>query len=50
MLPAPAIRASILKYGWPNVAAAIFNEYGTVLENFRSDPERTLSASCCCSV
>ena len=50
MLPAPAIRASILKYGWPNVAAAIFNEYETVLENFRSDPERTLSASCCCSV
>ena len=50
MLPAPAIRASILKYGWPNVAAAIFNEYETVLENFRYDPERTLSASCCCSV
>ncbi|MEJ2223274.1 MAG: glycosyltransferase [Desulfobacterales bacterium] len=50
MLPAPAIRASILKYGWPNVAAAIFNEYETVLENFRCDPERTLSASCCCSV
>ena len=50
MLPAPDIRASILKYGWPNVASAIFNEYETVLENFRSEPARTLSASCCCSV
>ncbi len=49
-LSADAIRASVLKYGWPNVAAAIFNEYETVLENFLSEPAGTLSASCCCSV
>jgi D-inositol-3-phosphate glycosyltransferase len=49
LLSADAIRASVLKYGWPNVAAAVFNEYETVLGNFLSEPARTLSASCCCS-
>ncbi len=50
LLSADAIRASVLKYGWPNVAAAVFNEYESVLENFLSEPARTLSASCGASV
>ena len=46
MLPAHAIRASVLKYGWSNVAAAVFNEYDTVFRNSGSEPARSLSASC----
>jgi D-inositol-3-phosphate glycosyltransferase len=42
---AHAIRASVRKYGWPNVAAAVFNEYGNVLRNSLSEPSRRLSAS-----
>jgi D-inositol-3-phosphate glycosyltransferase len=45
MLPAHAIRASVLKYGWSNVAAAVFNEYDTVFRNSESGPAWTLSAS-----
>ena len=45
LLPADAIRASILKYGWPNVAAAVFNEYETVLRDWLSEPARQISAS-----
>jgi glycosyltransferase involved in cell wall biosynthesis len=50
LLSAYAIRGSVVKYGWSNVAAAVFKDYETVLENFLSEPARTLSASCCCSV
>ena len=39
-----AIRGSVLKYGWSNVAAAVLNEYEKVLRNSLSEPERTLSA------
>ena len=46
LLPAHAIRASIIKYGWSNVAAAVFNQYDKVLRNSLSEPARTLSASC----
>jgi len=45
VLSAHAIRASVLKYGWSNVAAAVFNEYETVLRNSLSEPARTLTAS-----
>jgi D-inositol-3-phosphate glycosyltransferase len=45
LVSAHAIRASVRKYGWPNVAAAVFNEYGNVLRNSLSEPSRTLSAS-----
>jgi D-inositol-3-phosphate glycosyltransferase len=50
LLPAHAIRASVLKYGWSNVAAAVFNEYEAVFRNSRSEPARTLSACCCSSL
>ena len=50
LLSTHAIRGSAVKYGWSNVAAAVFNEYETVLENFLPEPARTLSASCFCSV
>ena len=50
MLSAHAIRASVLKYGWSNVAAAVFNEYDTVFRNSGSEPARSLSASCGSSV
>ena len=49
LLPAHAIRASIKEYGWSNVAAAVLNQYGSVLRGSLSEPERSLSASCCCS-
>ena len=49
LLPAHAIRASILKYGWPNVASAVFNEYDMVFRNSLCEPARTLSASGCSS-
>ena len=42
---AHAIRASILKYGWPNVAASVFNEYDQMLRNSLSEPARRVSAS-----
>jgi D-inositol-3-phosphate glycosyltransferase len=45
LLSAYAIRGSVVKYGWSNVAAAVFKDYETVLENFLSEPARTLSAS-----
>ena len=45
LLSPDAIRASILKYGWPNVAAAVFNEYETVLRDWLSEPARQISAS-----
>jgi D-inositol-3-phosphate glycosyltransferase len=44
LLSAHGIRASVLKYGWPNVAAAVFNEYETVLRESLSEPARKLSA------
>ena len=44
LLPADAVRASILKYGWPNVAGAVFNEYETVLRDWLSEPARKISA------
>jgi len=50
LLSAHAIRASVRKYGWSNVAAAVFNEYETVFRNSGSEPARTLSASCGSSV
>ena len=46
LLSAHAIRASVLKYGWSNVAAAVFNEYDTVFRDSGSGPARSLSASC----
>ena len=46
LLSAHAIRASVRKYGWSNVAAAVFNEYETVFRNSGSEAARTLSASC----
>jgi D-inositol-3-phosphate glycosyltransferase len=46
LLSANAIRASVCKYGWSNVAAAVFNEYETVFRNSGSEAARTLSASC----
>jgi D-inositol-3-phosphate glycosyltransferase len=45
MVASHAIRGSVLKYGWSNVAAAVLNEYETVLENFLSEPARAISAS-----
>jgi len=45
LLSAHAIRASVLKYGWSNVAAAVFNEYETVLREWLSEPARKISAS-----
>jgi D-inositol-3-phosphate glycosyltransferase len=45
LLSADAIRASVLKYGWPNVAAAVFNDYETVLRDWLSGPSRKISAS-----
>jgi glycosyltransferase involved in cell wall biosynthesis len=45
LLSADAVRASVLKYGWPNVAAAVFNEYATVLRDSLSEPARKISAS-----
>jgi D-inositol-3-phosphate glycosyltransferase len=50
MLSAQAIRASILKYGWPNVASEVVYEYDKVLRNSLTEPARTLSASCGSSV
>ena len=44
LLSAHAIRASVLKYGWSNVASAVVNEYDTVLRNSLSEPTRTPSA------
>jgi glycosyltransferase involved in cell wall biosynthesis len=45
LLSADAIRASVLKYGWSNVAAAVFNDYETVLRDWLSEPARKVSAS-----
>jgi len=45
LVSAHAIRASVFKYGWSNVAAAVFNEYDTVFRNSESGPAWTLSAS-----
>jgi D-inositol-3-phosphate glycosyltransferase len=45
LLSVHAIRASVRKYGWPNVAATVFNEYDYMLRNSLSEPARTLSAS-----
>jgi D-inositol-3-phosphate glycosyltransferase len=45
LLSDDAIRASVLKYGWSNVAAAVFNDYETVLRDWLSEPARKLSAS-----
>jgi D-inositol-3-phosphate glycosyltransferase len=45
LLSVHAIRASVRKYGWPNVAAAVFNEYDHMLRNSLSEPAPTLSAS-----
>ena len=45
LLSADAVRASVLKYGWPNVAAAVFNEYETVLRDSLSEPARKITAS-----
>jgi D-inositol-3-phosphate glycosyltransferase len=44
LLSAHAIRASVLKYGWSNVASAVVNEYDTVLRNSLSELTRTPSA------
>jgi D-inositol-3-phosphate glycosyltransferase len=40
-----AIRASVLKYGWSDVASAVVNEYETMIRNSLPEPARTLSAS-----
>ena len=45
LLSAYAIRASVLKYGWSDVASAVVNEYETMLRNLLPEPARTLSAS-----
>jgi glycosyltransferase involved in cell wall biosynthesis len=45
LLSAHAIRGSVLKYGWSNVSAAVFNEYETMLRDSLSEPARKLSAS-----
>lgn len=44
LLSAQAIRASVLKYGWSNVASAVVNEYDTVFRNSLSEPTRAPSA------
>ena len=44
LLSAHAIRASVLKYGWSNVASAVVNEYDTVFRNSLSELTRTPSA------
>jgi D-inositol-3-phosphate glycosyltransferase len=44
LLSTHAIRASVLKYGWSNVASAVVNEYETMLRNSLSEPARRLSA------
>jgi glycosyltransferase involved in cell wall biosynthesis len=44
LLSAHAIRASVLKYGWSNVASAVVNEYDTVLRDSLSELTRTPSA------
>jgi len=46
LVSAHAIRASVFKYGWSNVAAAVFNEYDTVFRNAESGPARALSVCC----
>ena len=50
LLSGHAIRAAVLKYGWSNVAAAVFSEYETIFRNSGSEAARTLSASCGSSV
>ena len=45
LLSAHAIRASVIKYGWSNVASAVVNEYETMLRDSLPEPARTLSAS-----
>jgi len=45
LLSAHAIRASVIKYGWSNVASAVVNEYETMLGNSLPEPARSLSAS-----
>jgi D-inositol-3-phosphate glycosyltransferase len=45
LLSAQAIRASVLKYGWTHVAAAVVNEYATMLGNSLPEPARSLTAS-----
>lgn len=45
LLSAHAIRASVLKYGWSNVASAVANEYDTMLKNSLSEPARAPSAA-----
>jgi D-inositol-3-phosphate glycosyltransferase len=45
LVSAHAIRASVFKYGWSNVAAAVLNEYDTVFRNAGSGPAWRLSAS-----
>jgi D-inositol-3-phosphate glycosyltransferase len=44
LLSVHAIRASVLKYGWSNVASAVVNEYDTVLRDSLSELTRTPSA------
>ena len=44
LLSAHAIRASVLKYGWSNVASAVVDEYDTVFRNSLSEPTRMPSA------
>ena len=45
LLSAHAIRDSVVKYGWSNVASAVVNEYETMLRDSLPEPARTLSAS-----
>jgi D-inositol-3-phosphate glycosyltransferase len=45
LLSAHAIRASVLKYGWSNVASAVVNEYEAMLSNSLPEPARSFSAS-----
>jgi D-inositol-3-phosphate glycosyltransferase len=44
LLSAHAIRATVLKYGWSDVATGVVNEYETMLRNSLSEPAGTLSA------
>ena len=50
LLPAQAIRASIIRYGWSKVASEVVCEYESVLRNSLSEPARRLSASCGTSI
>jgi len=43
-LSADLIRASVLKFGWSNVAAAVIDEYGTLFGKINSEDLRNCSA------